>query len=175
MRRNAVRDMTYIALCVALTAICAWLVIPTSPPFTMQTLAVFLTIGLLGGRRGTVAVAVYLLLGAVGLPVFSAFQGGLGILLGTTGGYLIGFFFAALFMWGTERFALPLALRMVLGQLVCYAVGTAWYMRFYLASGGSGNALVVLGISVLPFLLPDMVKISLALLLTRRLKRFVKS
>ncbi len=170
MRRNAARDMCYIAMCVALTAVCAWLVIPSSPPFTLQTLAVFLTVGLLGGRRGTMAVGVYLLLGAVGLPVFSGFQGGFGVLLGATGGYLLGFWCAALVMWGAEHTPLPLLPRMILGQLVCYAFGTAWYMGFYLSAGGSGNFLVVLGISVLPFLLPDLAKIALALFLVRRLK-----
>ena len=135
MRRNAVRDMTYIAVCVALMAICAWLVIPSSPPFTMQTLAVFLSVGLLGGRRGSIAVGVYLLLGAIGLPIFSGFQGGFGVLLGATGGYLVGFLVAALVMWGAQRLSLPLSLSMLLGQLICYAFGTAWYMLFYLASG----------------------------------------
>lgn len=171
MRQSAVRDMTYIAVCVALLAICAWLVIPSSPPFTMQTLAVFLTVGLLGGRRGSIAVAVYLLLGAFGFPVFSGFQGGFGILLGATGGYLIGFLFTALTMWALER--LPLPLRMGLGLLVCYTFGTAWYMGFYLSSGGSGNLLAVLGICVLPFIFPDLIKIALALVLIRRLKPFL--
>jgi len=174
MQKNAVRDMSYIAVCVALMAICAWLVVPSSPPFTMQTMAVFLAVGLLGGRRGSLAVAVYLLLGAVGLPVFSAFQGGFGVLLGATGGYLLGFLFAALAMWAAEPFSLPLPLRMVLGLLVCYAFGTCWYMNFYLAAGGSGNLFVVLGICVLPFLLPDLAKIAFALLLVHRLKPFVR-
>ena len=174
MRRNSVRDMTYIAVCVALMAICAWLVIPSSPPFTMQTLAVFLSVGLLGGRRGSIAVGVYLLLGAIGLPFFSGFQGGFGILLGATGGYLVGFLVAALVMWGAQRLSLSLPLSMLLGQLICYAFGTAWYMLFYLASGGSGNLLVVLGICVFPFLLSDLAKIFLALFLVRRLKPFLR-
>jgi len=169
MRRNTARDMTYIAVCVALMAICAWLVIPSSPPFTMQTLAIFLTIGLLGGRRGSIATAVYLLLGAVGLPVFSGFQGGFGVLLGANGGYLIGFLFTALAMWALERLGVRLSVSMVLGLLLCYAFGTAWYMGFYL-SGGSGNLMAVLGICVLPFILPDLGKIALALFLIRRLK-----
>jgi len=174
MRQSAVRDMTYIAVCVALMAICAWLVIPSSPPFTMQTLAVFLAVGLLGGWRGSIAVAIYLLLGAFGFPVFSGFQGGFGILLGASGGYLLGFLFTALAMWALEQLPVPLPLRMVAGLLICYAFGTAWYMGFYLSSGSSGNLLAVVGITVLPFILPDLIKIALALVLIRRLKPFLR-
>ena len=68
-------------------------------PFTMQTFAVFLALGLLGGRRGTYAVLVYLLLGMIGIPVFSGFRGGPGVLLGTTGGYILGFLGSALVYW----------------------------------------------------------------------------
>ena len=65
------RDLTQIAILVALMAICSWITIPTVVPFTLQTLGVFLAISLLGGKRGTLAVLIYLLLGAVGLPVFA--------------------------------------------------------------------------------------------------------
>ena len=65
-------------------AICAWIAIPTPVPFPLQTLGVFLAVGLLGGRRGSLAVFVYLLLGAGGAPVFSGFTGGIGSLVGTT-------------------------------------------------------------------------------------------
>ena len=75
MEKNALclrtRDLTVIAACAALMAVCAWIAIPTDPPFTLQTMAVFLTVGVLGGKRGTIAVGLYLLMGAVGLPVFS--------------------------------------------------------------------------------------------------------
>ena len=74
-------DMVYIALFACLMAICAWISIPGQIPFTLQTMGVFLAVGLLGGKRGTVAVLVYILMGAVGLPVFSGFAGGLGKLL----------------------------------------------------------------------------------------------
>ena len=82
------RDLARAALFAALIAICSWISIPTAVPFTLQTFAVFLALGVLGGKLGTLSVAVYLLLGAVGLPVFAGFQGGLGALLGATGGYL---------------------------------------------------------------------------------------
>ena len=85
------QELARAALFAALIAICSWISIPTAVPFTLQTFAVFLALGVLGGKLGTLSVAVYLLLGAVGLPVFAGFQGGLGALLGATGGYLAGF------------------------------------------------------------------------------------
>ena len=72
------RDIAYIGIFAALIAICSWISVPTAIPFTLQTLGVFLAVGLLGGRRGTLAVLVYLLLGLVGLPVFAGFHGGPG-------------------------------------------------------------------------------------------------
>ena len=89
-RKLDTKDYAIMGLCTALMAICAWITIPAAVPFTMQTFAVFLTAGLLGGKRGTIVVLVYLLLGAVGLPVFSGFAGGLGYMTGVTGGYLVG-------------------------------------------------------------------------------------
>ena len=85
------RDMALVALMTALMAICSWISIPTTVPFTLQTLGVFLACALLGGKRGSLAVFVYLLLGALGLPVFAGFSGGAGALLGSTGGYILGF------------------------------------------------------------------------------------
>ena len=79
-------DMAYIGLFAVVIAICSWISIPTVVPFTLQTFAVFLAVAVLGGKRGTLSVIVYVLLGAVGLPVFSGFKGGIGVLLNTTGG-----------------------------------------------------------------------------------------
>ena len=85
------RDLCFCAIGAALIAVCAWISIPADVPFTLQTFAIFTVCGLLGGKRGTVSVLVYLLLGAVGAPVFAGFRGGFASLLGTTGGYLVGF------------------------------------------------------------------------------------
>ena len=72
-------DMVYIAVFAVLMAICSWISIPTVVPFTLQTFGVFLAIGVLGGKRGSLAVLVYILLGAIGVPVFAEFTGGIGI------------------------------------------------------------------------------------------------
>lgn len=171
------KDLALCALCAALIAVCAWISIPATVPFTLQTFAIFAALGLLGGKRGTVAVAVYLLLGAIGVPVFAGFQGGIGALLGTTGGYLLGFLLSALIVWGMEaRFGSKTGvflLSAVLGMLVCYAFGTAWYLVVYARTKGAISLATALGWCVVPFLIPDTVKIALAVLLRGRLKRHI--
>lgn len=171
------KDLALCALFAALIAVCAWISIPATVPFTLQTFAIFAALGLLGGKRGTVAVAVYLLLGAIGVPVFAGFQGGIGALLGTTGGYLLGFLLTALIVWGMEaRFGSKTGvflLSAVLGMLVCYAFGTAWYLVVYARTKGAISLATALGWCVVPFLIPDAVKIALAVLLRGRLKRYI--
>ena len=171
-------DIAYIGLFVAIMAICSWISIPAAVPFTLQTFAVFMAIGLLGGKRGTLAVIAYVVLGAVGLPVFAGFSGGIGALVGQSGGYIIGFIFSALIMWAiTARFGEKtwiLGLSMVIGLLACYAFGTAWFMLMYMAQSGAVGLLTVLGWCVFPFVIPDLCKIALALVLVKRLKRHVQ-
>lgn len=176
-KRFSTRDLVYVAVFAALMAICAWISIPTTVPFTLQTMGVFLAVGLLGGRRGSLAVFVYLLLGAVGAPVFSGFTGGIGSLVGTTGGYILGFLLCALTMWAVEaalgKSLWALGLGMVLGLIVCYAFGTAWYMVLYTQANGPVSLWAVLGWCVFPFLIPDFLKMALALAITARLRRHI--
>ena len=173
-KRMSTRDITMIAQCAALMAICSWISIPAAVPFTMQTFGVFLSVGLLGGRRGTASIVVYLLLGAVGLPVFSGFTGGIGHILGPTGGYMIGFLFSALAMWLIERLRgrsiKTLVVSMVVGLIICYAFGTAWFMVVYAKESGGIGLMTALTWCVLPYVIPDAVKIALAAALTRRLR-----
>ncbi len=130
MKENkTAKELTQIALFIALLTVCAWICIPAAVPFTMQTFGLFLCLGLLGGKAGSLAVGAYLLLGGIGVPVFAGFTGGVGAFLGSGGGYLVGFFFAALFFWGLEGlFRDKLLLRMVLSQLLCYGVALAWWV-----------------------------------------------
>ena len=174
-------DMAYIAVFTVLIAVCSWISIPTAIPFTLQTFAVFLAVEVLGGRRGTLAVALYVLLGAIGVPVFAGFTGGLGIILRNTGGYIIGFIFSALVMWLMESIFLKKlhmrhtlfikALSMMLGLLTCYTAGTIWFMLIYMRDAGPVGLATVLGWCVIPFILPDMIKIALALMLGNLLHR----
>ena len=135
---NKTYDLVYISMFTVLIAICSWISIPAAVPFTLQTLGVFLAVGILGGKRGTMAVLVYILLGAIGIPVFAGFSGGIGVLTGTTGGYIVGFLASALVMWGMEiafgKGKKIQILSMLLGLLACYAVGTLWFMAVYTLS-----------------------------------------
>lgn len=171
-------DIVYIGAFVAIMAICSWISIPAAVPLTLQTMGVFTTVGILGGRRGTLAVLAYMLLGAVGVPVFAGFSGGIGVIMGTTGGYIVGFLFSSLIMWGMEKMfgnsKLVLAISMITGLLACYVVGTIWYMIVYTQSSGAVGLWTVLWWCVIPFIIPDLIKISVSLLLSGRLKRFVK-
>lgn len=170
-------DLVYIALFAGLIAICSWISIPATVPFTLQTFGVFMAVGLLGGKRGSLAVLVYILLGAIGLPVFSGFTGGLGILFNTTGGYIIGFYFSALAMWGIEtlfgRKPVVQILSMIVGLIICYALGTIWFMAVYLRSTGPVSVGTVLAWCVIPFIIPDLLKIALAYVLSGRLRKYI--
>ena len=178
IHRTKTLDLTYMAVCAALMAICSWISIPATVPFTLQTFAVFLTVILLGGRRGTITILVYILMGAVGIPVFAQFTGGVGILLGSTGGYIVGFLFTALIMWGMEKLlgrkAWALILSMLFGLIACYAFGTAWYMIFYAGTPDAVGLLTALGWCVFPFVLPDLIKIGLALTLGTQLRKAIR-
>ncbi len=170
-----VRDMVLCALFAALMAVCAWISVQvTEIAFTLQTFAVVLTLRLLGGKRGTICIAVYLLLGVAGVPVFSGCRGGIGVLLGATGGYILGFLVWALVYWLlTAIFPKAGLAALVLGQLVFYGLGTAWFQAVYLQASGAIGLGAVLIKCVLPYLLPDAAKLGLALLLARRLKRYI--
>lgn len=177
-QRNKTYDLVYVSIFVVLIAVCSWISIPLTVPVTLQTFGVFIAVGLLGGKRGTLAVLVYILMGAIGIPVFSGFTGGIGILAGTTGGYIVGFLFSALLMWGMEKLfgkdTKVLAGSMILGLAVCYAVGTLWFMAVYAASSGAVGIFTVLGWCVFPFIIPDIAKIVLALILTKRLSGVIR-
>ncbi|NCB51860.1 MAG: biotin transporter BioY [Clostridia bacterium] len=172
-----IRDMAYIGLFAVLITVCSWLSIPTTVPFTLQTFAVFCTAGLLGGKRGTLAVLVYILLGAVGLPVFSGFRGGIGALLGTTGGYIIGFLFCTAVYWAITKIfgmkTLTISLAMLAGLLTLYAFGTAWFMFVYARTTGEIGLYTALAWCVLPFIIPDLLKMALAIAVIKRLSKHI--
>ena len=180
MTREKTLNLTYGALFTALIAVCAWISVPVPKPFvpfTMQTFAVFSAVMVMGGRRGLMSIIAYLLIGAAGAPVFAGFRGGLGVLLGNTGGYLIGFAALALVYWlitallGDDALWVKI-LSGAAGLIACYAFGTAWFMIS--GAGGSGYAGIIssLSLCVFPFVIPDFIKMAMAVMLSTRLKIF---
>ena len=169
----SVRDMIYVSLMAVVIALCSWISVPSVVPFTMQTFAVFCALLLLGGRRGTLAVGLYILLAAFGLPVLSGFKGGIGALLGPTGGYVLGFLLCALLFWLFEK-KIPSPVLLTIGLLVCYLFGTLWFVHVYSSDGkeiGFGAALML---CVVPYLVPDAIKMLLAFILARRIRKGLK-
>ena len=175
---NKVLDMVLISMFAVLISICSWITIPMAVPFTMQTFAIFCALGVLGGKRGTLSLVIYLLLGMVGLPVFSGFKSGVAVLFGPTGGYLIGFLFTALSFWiitkvfGSKKFVLAVA--MAIGALLYYVFGTAWFVVVYSNTNGAVGILQALSMCVFPFIIPDAVKIALAITVTTVIRQRLK-
>ncbi len=173
------RDMALTGVMAALLCIAGPLSVPVGPvPLSLASFAVYLAGAVLGWKRGTAAVALYLLIGIAGVPVFSGFTGGFQKLAGITGGYLIGYLFCALITglgvdnsrFPKARPVLPGALLMAAGTVVLYAFGTAW---FVFQSGKSLGA--ALGLCVLPFLPGDTAKIIAASLVASPVRKAIKS
>lgn len=175
--RNKTQNLAICGLFVALLAICSWISIPLTVPVTMQTFAVFLCAGLLGTKRSLASIGCWILMGFVGVPVFAGFQGGPSVIIGPLGGYIVGFMVTALIVGITaekiSKNAVALGVAMFIGLVVCYAIGTVWFMYFYAKAAGPIGLGATLGMCVFPFIIPDCVKIVIAVILTKRLERFV--
>ncbi len=171
------RSVILCAMFVALIAICSWISVPSAVPFTLQTFAVFLTAGLLGTKRSMAAIVCYIIIGSIGVPVFAGFQGGFGIVAGPLGGYIIGFIFTALITGLViDRFGsgtVPAASGMVLGLIACYTFGTVWFTYIYTGDLTWSGLAASLSMCVIPFIIPDIIKITLAVILTQRLKKHI--
>lgn len=165
------KSMTYISLMSVIITLCAWLTVPYAVPFTMQTFGVFFALLFLGGKKGTLSIGVYLLLGALGLPVFSGFSGGIGHLLGITGGYMLGFLLTGIVYMVFERLfgkSLKISvISLILGLFLCYAFGTVWFSVYK----GNVRVMQAFAICVLPFIIPDLLKLTLAVIICKRLKK----
>ena len=177
VQRSKTYDIVYIAVFAVIMAICSWISIPAAVPFTMQTFGVFIAVGVLGGKRGSLSVLVFILLGAIGIPVFANFSGGIGVLAGPTGGYIIGFLFSALLMWAMEKLpgkkSVMQIVSMIAGLIVCYAFGTVWFVIVYGRMNGPIGFTAALASCVVPFIIPDIIKIALAYVLSRKLRKYV--
>lgn len=174
-------DICYIALFVALIAICSWISIPIANiPYTLQVLAILVCAGLLGWKRSLIAVFAYLLLGAVGVPVFAGFTSGL--FTAPSRGYAVGFLLTAVVVGLGYKIEIKNRISafivrflfMAAGVLLCYAFGTAWFMIYMQNADKAVTLTYALSVCVLPYLWFDAVKIVISLILIDRLRRYVK-
>lgn len=186
--RAFIYDLVLISVSAALITICSWISIPLGPvPFTLQTLGILAVMLTIGGRRGTIAILVYLALGAVGVPVFAGFKGGIMSFIGPTGGFLIGFVLAALVYWLLEKIILkklmttPVKtwifgmLGFIVFEIVMYIVGVIWFMTVYAAQTGPVGLVTVMGWCVFPFIIPDVVKMAVAVLIGERASKLIRN
>ena len=174
-KKSQTYQMVLIALMAAITCILAPLSIqlPGGVPISLTNLVIYITVFILGSKKGTISYCIYLLIGLIGLPVFSGFTGGVGKLAGPTGGYLIGFIFLAIISgYCIERFEGKVYMYvagMILGTAIAYALGTIWFMYQMKVS-----LVGALSSCVLPFLVGDGIKIIIATVVGPILKSSLK-
>ena len=174
-KRIDIKQICLIAMMSAVITVCSWLSLPImTVPVTLQTFAVFLTLLVCGGRIGTLSILVYILLGLVGAPVFSGFKGGAGALFSLTGGYIIGFLFMGIIYLITEKLISESQkakiISLVIGLFVCYAFGTVWFVLIYNEGESAISVKNALTLCVLPFIIPDLIKLVLSVFLSKLLK-----
>ncbi len=170
--KTKTRETVFTAIAAAVICVAApfSIPLPAAVPLSLASLAVYIAGALLGRTRGVLAVVIYLLVGLVGMPVFSGFMGGASVLFGITGGFIIGYI-PCVFLTGlfSERFGgriLLIAVGMALGTLALYLFGTAWFMLF---TGADLTAAVFA--CVVPFLVGDVLKISAVAMLCTVLRK----
>ena len=185
--RAFVYNLVLISVSAALISVCSWISIPVGPvPFTLQTLAILSVMFAAGGRNGTMAVLVYLLMGLCGIPVFAGFRGGISSFVSPAGGFLTGFLIAALIYWLLDSRILRRAMTsrvrtFVFGivnalvfEIVVYTTGVIWFMTVYAAQTGPVGLASVMSWCVLPFVIPDIVKVFASVFIGVRARKHVR-
>lgn len=174
MKSNDIMRLTIVPMFAALTAVLSQITIPFAPvPFNLALFSVFLSAGVLGAKNSAIGQIIYILLGAIGLPVFASFQGGLQSLVGPTGGYILGYvicaFVTGLLMYNLRDLFIFRVISMIIGLVCCYALGTAWFIfttktKIWLA----------LTMCVFPFFIGDILKIIFAAILIPKIRVIAK-
>ena len=160
-----------ISLSASIITICSWIAIPTIISFTLQTLAIALILSFLGAKKGTLSILLYLLLGLIGIPVFTGFKGGIRAIIGPTGGYLIGFLLWGALMIFLEKISTKIIIIIInhfLGLILCYILGTIWFSVIMKAS-----ILYSITICVAPFVIFDLIKITFGVLIADKIKNII--
>lgn len=172
------KNLTMISMSVALITICSWISIKLPLiSFTMQTFAVFISLEMLGGKNALYTILIYITLGILGFPVFSNFTSGTAVIFGLTGGYILGFIFQAIiYIIFTKILGYGNVIRiiaMLLGLFVCYIFGTLWFVNIYSQNIGYISIISAMYKCVLPFIIPDLCKMYLALIISKRIKKAI--
>lgn len=179
MSNRKIKDIVLISLFSAIIVVCSFITIPAAIPFTLQTFAVFLCLNILGAKKGVISILIYIFLGVVGLPVFSGFNGGIGALLNVTGGYIIGFIFSALIFWVITSVFNKKSRKIInliasfMGLIVCYIFGTLWYILLFIKNGEAINFISAFTICVLPFIIPDILKILISVTISEKINKLI--
>ena len=175
LKQNRIFDITVMSVCTASIIISAWLTIPFFIGITLQTLAIFLVCLIFKFKISFFSILSYILIGALGLPVFSGFNSGIAAIVGSTGGFILSFMlFPVIFMLFGNHYRKSHMLRiisMISCLLICYLSGTLWYCLIF-CSGGLNNIWGAMTVCVFPFIIPDIIKIFLADLIYSRLHKF---
>lgn len=179
MKKQITLRIVLIALFASLIAVGAWISIPITVPFTLQTLVIFILIITLGFRDSLICIALYIILGLIGVPVFSGFKSGVAAILGPTGGYIIGFLFMPLVYFLSDKcFSKVISKKyivqfigLVLSTLVCYIFGTIWFLVVYTNEITLWKTLLM---CVIPFIIPDIIKMIIAIFVSSKLNKIIK-
>ena len=177
MRNNKVKSMTYIGLITALICVVAPLTVPLpfSPvPISFANLIIYLCAVIVGTKKVTISVLLYILIGAVGVPVYSGYNSGIQRIVGPTGGYLLGFIacavFTGLFVEKFENKIYMYAVGMIIGTVICYIIGSVW-----LSYSNSLTFMQALWGGVVPFVPGDIVKIVIAVLTGYKMRKLLRN
>lgn len=178
-KQKSVQSMIFIALFATLMCIGAWIHFPSPIPATMQTFVVFVALGLLGSKNTFIMLCVYVALGAMGLPVFSGFTGGVGALTGPTAGFIWGFLMGVPVFYIFEKYFSHKKSLTIIGYiiyiLIHYIPGALWYCRFTAGEINMAGLVSSTLVTVVPFIVPDAVKLLIAILTINRLKKIIKT
>lgn len=177
-RKNGIQSMIFISLFATLMCIGAWIHFPSPIPATMQTFIVFCALSLIKSKNTFIMLCIYISLGALGLPVFSGFTGGIGALTGPTAGFIWGFLLGVPVFYVFEKFFSGKKVAIIIGYilyiLIHYIPGALWYCYFTIGEISLSGIISSSAVTVVPFVVPDAIKLFLALLLSERINRIRK-
>lgn len=169
-RYFSIREIVLISMFTAVIAVCSWITVPTTIPFTLQTFGIFCSMLIPGGKNGFFSILVYILLGIIGIPVFSGFKSGFNALTSYSGGYIWGFIFLGIVFWTMEKifgnkFFIQIV-SLILGMVICYICGTLWFTYVMKTSFIYG-----LTVCVMPYIIFDAIKLICAIWISDKIKK----